>query len=197
MEHTGLMHGQPRMVGPLMAFDVKDLTPAELERVRYLDASQRVKRWHTEPTLHTQTVGEHTYGVVMLVLLLTGWEASRSLMIAAQLHDTAERQFGDVPGPTKRLSGVKGQFDALEDAFMARLGAPAPTLTDTEAKLLKMADNLEGALFCAFELRRGNREIQRAFFNYLSWIKANAPQGLAGAIYNQLLDEYNHVFLGK
>lgn len=164
-----------------------------LKCLRFLEASARTKRWHTEPTLHTQSVGEHTYSVMQLILVLDP-AASRNLLIAALRHDTAERKFGDVPGPTKRMAGVKDRFDAMEDAFMAGLGLDLPELTPGEARLLKLCDMLEGAMFCAFELRRGNRELQEAFHTYLSWIEQVAQSNSSAAIYNQLLEEYTNVY---
>lgn len=173
------------------------LTEEERARLFYVDGSQRVRRWHTEPVLHNQTVGEHSYGVMYLVLELTGWSASRNLLLASLMHDTAERKTGDVPGPTKRKLGVKAAFDAMEDAHMAELGLVIPALTESEAFTLKLADNLEGAMFCAFELRRGNRDIRPCFVNYLNYtagLLVNEPRGLAWRIYNELYKDYTNVF---
>jgi 5'-deoxynucleotidase YfbR-like HD superfamily hydrolase len=160
----------------------------------YLQDSARTVRWHTECPVYRQSVGEHTYGVQMLVLMLTNWEASRNLVIHALMHDTAERKFGDVPGPTKKLAGLKEAFDALEDDFMERMGLVIPELTPHEKYVLKMADLLEGAAFAAWEIRRGNKEMRDGFRNYLNYIATMDPIGVAEMMYNQLLKEYNDAF---
>lgn len=170
------------------------MSPQMRDRLFYVEGSARVKRWHTEPVLHQQTVGEHTYGVVYLTLFLTDWQASRNLLIAALMHDTAERKFGDVPSPTKKLAGIKQAMDALEDEHMERLGLTIPELSPEEAQVLKLADNLEGGMFCAFEVRRGNRDIQTGFNNYIRYIEQMNPTGLALDILNDLKKEYNSVF---
>lgn len=182
-----------RVAPAFVNHDGSALSRGQLRLLRYLESSARTKRWHTEPTLHIQSVGEHTYSVMQLILLLDSM-ASRNLLVAALMHDTAERKFGDVPGPTKKLAGVKGRFDELEDAFMAELGLVIPELTPAETKLLKMCDMLEGAMFAAFELRRGNRDIQEGFFNYLCWLEAVDHTPVSAAIYNQLRSEYTNVF---
>lgn len=182
------------------------LDSAGAERLRYVEGSARVLRWHTETVHHRQTVGEHTYTVMQLVLLLTRDEASRELLVAGLRHDTAEQLFGDVPAPTKKLSGMKDTLDGLEDTFMREIGLNIPVLEPFEAKVLKMADSLEGCLFCASELRRGNRELQRGFANYLNYIRTlleawhpETPMdfwavGYAECVYNNLYKEYTNVF---
>ncbi len=172
------------------------LSSSVAERLRYLEASARVRRWHTEDVLHQQTVGEHTYTVMHLVLLLTGGNASRNLLVAALLHDTAERMFGDIPSPTKRLGEFKEKLDALEDTFLRDIGVTMPDLSEEEARMLKLADGLEGGLYCAFEVRRGNVDMRRGFANYLNYIQAllQPQDGFAAGVYNQLMEEYNRVF---
>jgi 5'-deoxynucleotidase YfbR-like HD superfamily hydrolase len=179
---------------PKFLSGVGGLVPEERRRFRLLEESARVLRWHTECVARQQTVGEHTYGVVNLVLELTGDEASKALIIAALRHDTAERKFGDVPGPTKRLMNVKESFDKLEEDHMASVGLYMPSLTDEDQRILKLADNLEGAMYCAFEARRGNRDIQGAFRNYLNYIHEMKPTHLAARLYMDLFAEYQHVF---
>jgi Predicted hydrolases of HD superfamily len=170
------------------------LSNAERRRLRYLEESARTLRWHTEPVLHRQTVGEHTYGVLMLVMELTSWQASRNLMAAALLHDTAERRFGDVPSPTKRLLELKESFDGLEETFMEENRIPLPALGKAEHRVLKIADYLEGAMFCAFETRRGNRDIRNGFRNYLNYLAGMNLTTLALDIYHELFKEYQRVF---
>lgn len=161
-----------------------------LSRLRMIERSARVRRYHTEPVSHIQNVGEHTYGVMWLVYLLTNGNASRELLLAAMMHDAPEHVTGDIPAPTKRLGDLKVVFDAMEDEVMAQLHIGIPSITDTEARTLKMADCLEGALFCAWELRRGNKDMAGSFRNYMAYIDQLHPQGVAADIVNHLKEEH-------
>jgi 5'-deoxynucleotidase YfbR-like HD superfamily hydrolase len=164
-----------------------------LSQLDMVGRSGRVKRYHSQPAVHTQTVGEHTYGVMWLVLLLTRY-ASRDLMVAALMHDAPEYYTGDVPAPTKRLAGMKAAFDNIEDSVFKRLELQYPQLSEAEARTLKMADVLEGALFCAWELNRGNREIHECLYNYISYADSLAPDGAALEILNYVKGQYAQVF---
>ena len=157
-------------------------------QVNAVERSARVKRYHTEPTLHIQTVGEHTYGVLWLVLLIEPG-ASRDLLVAALGHDTPEFGSGDVPSPSKKDPAVKAAFDAMESDTMTRLQLETPWITDTEARVLKLADNLEGLMFCLSEWRRGNRDIALALGNYIAYIATMQPQDYALTIFNNLKEQ--------
>lgn len=162
-----------------------------LKQLQAIERSARVRRYHTEPLLHAQNVGEHTYAVMWLIMLLTDGEASRDLLLAALQHDTPEFSTGDIPAPTKRLTGMKAAFDALEDGVMSDLEWPPMRLTVDEARTLKMADNLEGLMFCGFELRRGNLDILWAMSNYLNFIQQTAPTGLALEIWTHYKEKFD------
>lgn len=155
------------------------MSPLLRARVSMVERSARVRRYHTEPVMHAQNVGEHTYGVMWLVLLLTDNQASRDLLVAALMHDAPEHSTGDVPAPTKRLGGIKVAFDTLEDEVLEKLHLKYPELTVTEQRTLKMADILEGALFCAGEVRRGNRDMGTSLANYIAYAHSLHPQGVA------------------
>lgn len=159
-------------------------------RVRMVERSARVRRYHTEPVVHQQTVGEHTYGVMWLVYLLSDGDVSRNLLLAAMMHDAPEHETGDIPAPVKRTGGIKAMFDTLEDRAMRDLQLAFPELTEAEAATLKMADCLEGMLFCSWELKRGNTLMALSFRNYTDYIRRLQPQGVAAEIYNQLKGEY-------
>lgn len=140
-------------------------------RLRMITRSARVKRYHTHPVLHTQSVGEHTYGVLWFVFMMCDQKPSAQLMSAAMAHDMHEYQTGDAPSPTKRKPGVREAYAALERDIEAALHIEVPGLTAEEQWTLKMADALEGLSFCACELRQGNREILDCFSNYATYCK--------------------------
>lgn len=159
-----------------------------------IERSAKVKRYHNVSTTHTQNVGEHTYGVMWLVLLLTDYQASRDLLAAALMHDTPEYTVGDIPAPTKRMPGVKALIDTLEQEVMAEHCVPPPLLTHAEEHILKLADNLEGALFSSWELRRGNIEMLPVLRNFVSYVVALYPQGVALDILDYIKEQHREHF---
>ena len=175
------------------------LTATFDQKVRFVERSARTQRYHSQPTLHAQSVGEHTYGVMMLIHLMTGGKASAALLTAALLHDTPECATGDVPGPVKRAADVGEAFEALESRVMAYYGIEEPKLDSAEASILKLADNLEGLSYCAFEARMGNREIQDCYMNYLAYVSGSlvrmtVPNAFALNIWNKYKEEYDNTF---
>lgn len=73
-----------------------------------------VKRYHTWPTVQGQTVAEHSWNV--LRILVTIWpEAPREAILYAEFHDTPEVATGDPPYPIKADNpDLKSGFDRLE-----------------------------------------------------------------------------------
>jgi 5'-deoxynucleotidase YfbR-like HD superfamily hydrolase len=161
------------------------------DRLHMIERSARVRRYHTEPVLHQQNVGEHTYGVMWIVYLLTDGQPSRDLLLAAMMHDAPEFYTGDIPAPTKRLGDIKAVFDAIEDSVMDDLQLEMPTLTDAETRTLKLADCLEGALFCSWEVRRGNLELLDSLRNYIKYIENLHPAGTAADILSIIKERHN------
>lgn len=136
-----------------------------------INRSGRVRRYHSEPVIHEQTVGEHTYNVLWYVMLLTNQSPSPELLMGALKHDVHEFVTGDCPAPTKRQPGMKEAWDALEADIELRYNIvnPDEALTAPEARILKLADVLDGCGYCYMELKMGNRLIQNAFKHYLEY----------------------------
>lgn len=117
-----------------------------LDNLKRILRSGQVRRWHTEPGLD-QTVGEHSWGVAAIVLLLKP-DASAELLKAAITHDWHESIFADIPSPTKRAHpGIAVAEEAAIVKFWALLGLEQPTLTEEENQILSTADKLEAMLF--------------------------------------------------
>jgi 5'-deoxynucleotidase YfbR-like HD superfamily hydrolase len=140
-------------------------------------AGSEVLRYHTKTTLVKETVGHHSHGVAMLVLMLRP-EASSRLLHAALTHDLAEHITGDIPSPAKRKYGIGEQVNTYEEDLLRDAGLAMPLLTTEEERLLKLADVAHGALFCAREISMGNRRMREVFETYLSYAE---QLGLAGA----------------
>lgn len=120
---------------------------------RLLDTMEagRVLRYHAAPSVQPQTVGLHSWGVMILALYITNGNASRELLIECAMHDSAEYFTGDVPFNVKRDNAdVKKRFDAMEDTARNNELLLAPIDLDEHDKaVLKLADTLDGLIWCA------------------------------------------------
>lgn len=129
-----------------------------------------VKRYHTECTIGTQSVAEHSFGVGMLVLYLTNNEASGNLLRAALFHDLAEQYTGDVPSMVKwDNKDLKAMLDKIEDNFVKSLGV-LQDLTAEEVVILKWADMLELLYFCLEQRRLGNLNATNIFIRAVNFL---------------------------
>jgi 5'-deoxynucleotidase YfbR-like HD superfamily hydrolase len=147
---------------------VNQITEAKL----YRDAGG-VKRYHTQRTIRTQTVAEHSFGVCMLIRQVQP-DCSRTLLFAALHHDLPELMTGDIPAPAKR---AHPQMDTYLEEFEASLHPlyfNTAFLTAEEAALLKWADTMELVLWCLEEWRMGNHSVNMGDMirRALGWVLA-------------------------
>ena len=142
------------------------------KRIDMAREASGVLRFHTARTIHDETVGQHSFNVCNLLLMMTNGELSRDLLIAALLHDMGEPAVGDVPSPVKRAMPlpVREELDRLESEAVATIHPYFPTLSVEESMTLKLADLLDGLMKCRDELRLGNRGIRDIGDRYVSYI---------------------------
>jgi 5'-deoxynucleotidase YfbR-like HD superfamily hydrolase len=142
------------------------------KRIDLARAAAGVTRFHTARIIHDETVGEHSFNVCNLLLIMTNGEVSRNLLIAALIHDMGEPAVGDVPSPVKKRmpKDVREELDRLENDAVLEIHPYAPLLSQAEAAALKLADNLDGLLKCRDELRLGNRGVREIGDRYVSYI---------------------------
>ncbi len=159
--------------------------------LNFILSGASVKRFHTVETLHTETVGHHSHGVAMLVLLLDP-DASKSLLQAALFHDLSEHITGDIPSPAKRSYGISTQVDDLEERLMYDAGIVFPFLSNSEKRILKLADIAHGALFCIKEMALGNSTMKSIFDTYMSYGRKKILTGKEIEIFN-MLEEMSNV----
>lgn len=127
---------------------MKEPLPDYARAANTLEAG-RVARYHAAPTVAPQTVGQHSWGVAVLCLYVTGGEASHGLLRQALLHDAAELLTGDVPFTVKRdCRDVKERFDQLERIVHANLVMEDVELDEHDAAVLKICDTVEGLIWC-------------------------------------------------
>lgn len=131
------------------------------------------KRYHTVETLKEQNIAEHSFGVAWLCELLTQGQASKDLIMAAMAHDLAEHIVGDIPSPIKRELGTVGKsaFERLEHGYLKTAGLYSyeENISYAEALTLKLADMMDGMMFCLREKRLGNKGVDIVFERFTSY----------------------------
>lgn len=128
-----------------------------------------VARYHTKRTIRQQTIGQHSFNMLTLLLkVLPG--ARRELLLSCVFHDLPELITGDVPAPVKRAHpDLKDMLDRAEWG----IGAPLYRdflLTEEEIDLLKWADRMELVLWCLEEVRYGNTFAVDTVRRGMGWI---------------------------
>lgn len=136
-----------------------------------------VRRYHTVPTVHPETVAAHSYLVAWCCAMLCEgvFVCTAQLLLAALQHDIAEHVTGDLPAPTKRKLGISAQFASYEETVLKDHEHldHATSLTVNERRILKLADGCGGLLYCIQERRIGNRNVETAFNNFRSYVEAS------------------------
>ena len=143
----------------------------EAGRLWYLLLAGMVQRYHSVPTITSDTVGEHTFGVVWLCALLSEGQPRAELLLAALWHDVPELTVGDMPSPVKRRFGLGLQFAQMErEVLGGLLRIPPPELTEDETRILTLADRIDGMLHCCYERALGNQVIEEVYERFLDYV---------------------------
>jgi len=117
-----------------------------------------VERFHTMPTHQRQTIADHSWGVIMIVLAISN-DPSVNLIKAAATHDLAESVTGDLPATVKwDEPQLRRELEALEQKFAIKHNI-FPHLDKLEEEVLRWADMAELVMFCEGEIRLGNQNL--------------------------------------
>lgn len=103
----------------------------------------KILRYHTLPSLGPQqTVGQHSYSVAAIISIL--WPTcSKELLLAALFHDTPEQAVGDIPSHVKWANpDLSSSIEEMEQRFLKDNGLYYE-LTDSEKRMLQMADIID------------------------------------------------------
>lgn len=143
-----------------------------IARLEFIRRGGQTKRYHTKATLKENTVAHHSFGVAWLCALLVEGAPSANLLLAALAHDLAEQVTGDISSPTKRKFPVMARMiQIMETETLEVHGLNFEvTLTHNESRILKMADCLDGALFCISEMELGNRGMMDVYRRYCQYV---------------------------
>lgn len=146
-----------------------------------------VTRFHTARCLRSQSVGEHSHGVAMIVMAIAP-ASPKHLILAALTHDLAEIETGDVPATSKwRNEILKKDLELIEGQFNRLYGIDWE-LTRSEEHILKWADMFELVLWAQEELTMGNRymrAIRERGIKYL--LDIGSPTTQASILLNEFL----------
>jgi 5'-deoxynucleotidase YfbR-like HD superfamily hydrolase len=124
--------------------------------------SGTVKRYHTMESLQEDSVAQHSWGVVLLLIML--WPSAPSRMIiAAELHDFGEKATGDMPGPVKWSDPVlealleKLEHEHMRSSLPPFLADVISSINDAEWALVELCDRAEFCIRMIHERKLGNR----------------------------------------
>lgn len=102
-----------------------------------------VERWHNRPDIKSQTTGDHSFGMLLLLLTLHP-NPSSALMQAIIRHDLSEIKSGDFPSDVKRRFPVASEIDEFyQKEFAEEWGLTALDLSEQDKIWLKFLDQLE------------------------------------------------------
>lgn len=146
----------------------------KLQRLLRARDSACVTRFHTARVVHDETVAEHSFNVVNLILIMTDGKATKELLLAALVHDMGEPQVGDIPSPVKRAlpPEVGEAMERLEWQAIKEIHPYLQSgLTKGDERTLSLADKLDGLMKCRDELRLGNKGIREIGDRYIQYIQ--------------------------
>ena len=128
-----------------------------------------VKRYHTKRLIGEQTVAQHTFNALLIVLEIEP-NPSLNLIKAVMYHDLPELFTGDIPAPFKWQYPKLAEQLEIAEAAILDAGAMLVELTEYEKQVLKFADMMELVLFCNEQMCMGNmytEPIMARGLNYL------------------------------
>lgn len=157
----------------------------------------RVRRYHTWPVLHQETVAEHSMGVLTIYREVFGL-STMSVVKYIMDHDLPELHVGDTPFPAKRLyPKLKEALDAAERPARSALGLPTEySVTPLEKHQIKICDLLQMWQFGRAEMRMGNTfampiiaDTAKAALDLASELDRNDGKGLLACVKDWMMRE--------
>lgn len=151
-------------------------------------SSGQIQRYHTLPTIGQESVAEHSYGVALIVLYLTEGTPGKLLQWALT-HDVAEAAIGDVPAPVKWKHPILNTaLEAIEEEFNQENNIEIK-LTGDQKVLAKYADLLQMCWYALQQVRLGNHNMKKVFYNASKYILDELPRNERGIEMLMLLKE--------
>lgn len=127
-----------------------------------------VRRYHSQGFMQTQTVQEHTWR--MLAILLHLWpETTGSLLRAVIYHDVPEGLVGDASAPVKRDPVIRKRYDELERDALEVMGIELDRISMEDYYKLKCVDYLELCMYCRSQ--KPTRQARDVFTRGAGYVK--------------------------
>lgn len=122
------------------------------ELLEYHRKAGKVKRWHTEFTIQTQTISDHVYNMIRIYYSIWG---SPNVTNFEQLiyHDFEEKKIGDIPHFAAASIHFQQAKKNMEQEILEDFGLPH--LEKTNPRIL-ICDWIEALEFMADEVNMGN-----------------------------------------
>lgn len=120
-----------------------------MNKLYQLWESAYVQRWHNKPYVPAQTTGQHTFGMLVLLMKLHP-NPSTSLYEAVIQHDGGEYDsLGcDFPYPQKRdFPELKAIDDKFNEKYLSYFELRRPVLDEADRLWLSYLDQLEAAFY--------------------------------------------------
>lgn len=125
------------------------ITMTDTQRAANTLEAGRIRRYHAVPTVEAQTVGLHSWGVAVLLMYIVGDDISAALLKQALKHDAPEIYTGDSPFTAKRDNpALKRLLTDMELLASEHWVMRDEVLSQREQALLKVADTVEGLIWC-------------------------------------------------
>lgn len=124
------------------------------EKMRFLRQASYMNRFHTLPG-HHQNIGHHSWNVALIIQQF--WPKCRKeVILAAMYHDVPELITGDIPAPFKwQTPALCSILDDFEEKVLRDYGWHQE-LTDSEKRMLGIADTLDLVLYAQEQMEMGN-----------------------------------------
>lgn len=131
----------------------------------------QVRRYHTWPVIHQQTVGEHTWQVLRMYIQIWG-SPSPEVTVYIVAHDAGEFHAGDLPWSSKKNDPkMKELMDRKESEGRLVVGMPQPEIPEVEKWRVKICDVIELWEFGMTEVAMGNGFAECVVLDPLRFLK--------------------------
>jgi putative hydrolase of HD superfamily len=144
---------------------------------------------------------DHSYRVAMLGMMIVDEYNSlvadskkisvEEVLRKALIHDLEESVIGDIPTPVKEYPGLrdllrKASVDIMNEQILDKdlinreeyLRLWVEDKEGQSGQVITLADKIEALLSAAYELKRGNKDLQKAFNHIRAWFNTDEAKVL-------------------
>lgn len=164
---------------------MNDLRKECKSRSQALRYAGKVKRWHTEQTLQTQTISDHNFNILRIYYSIWG-RPEPDVTERILFHDFEEYFIGDIPHWAAAIPEMEKTKKYLEKLLWIRFDMPGPS---TEEKRIKICDWIEALEFMLDEVMFGNDTLRSSLEGlHVKLIKELLDPEEAAAVADYLVD---------